>query len=45
MADVRDVCITGVGITEFGEVPEASLRSPGTSAIAEAMSDADLAEG
>ena len=41
---MRDVCITGVGMTEFGKFPEASLRSLGTSAIAEALSDADLAE-
>ncbi|MDT7665026.1 MAG: hypothetical protein QOD04_4582 [Pseudonocardiales bacterium] len=41
---MRDVSITGVGITEFGKFPEASLRSLGTAAIRDAIADAGLTE-
>lgn len=39
---MRTVDITGVGMTHFGKHPDASLRGLGTSAIEEALSDADL---
>ena len=41
---MRDVSITGVGMTGFGKFPEVSLRELGTSAIREALDDAGLAE-
>lgn len=41
---VSDISITGVGITEFGKFPQASLRTLGSRAIAEALTDAGVAE-
>jgi acetyl-CoA acetyltransferase len=38
------VSIVGVGMTTFGKFPDRSLRSLGTAAIAEALTDAELAE-
>ena len=39
---MRDVSITGVGITPFGKFPDTSLRALGTAAIDEALADARL---
>jgi acetyl-CoA acetyltransferase len=39
---VRDVSITGVGITRFGKFPDVSLRALGVSAIDAALCDAEL---
>jgi acetyl-CoA acetyltransferase len=39
---VRDVSITGVGITPFGKFPGTSLRALGTAAIDETLADARL---
>jgi acetyl-CoA acetyltransferase len=39
------VSIVGVGMTPFGKFPDRSLRDLGTSAIAEALADAGVAEG
>jgi acetyl-CoA acetyltransferase len=39
---MRDIYITGVGMTAFGKRPESSLRSLGEQAIAEALADAGL---
>ncbi|WP_312871804.1 thiolase family protein [Amycolatopsis acididurans] len=41
---MREVSITGAGMTGFGKFPEVSLRELGTSAIREALDDAGLAE-
>jgi acetyl-CoA acetyltransferase len=38
------VSIIGVGMTPFGKFPDRSLRDLGTTAIAEALTDADVAE-
>ena len=39
---MRDVSITGVGMTRFGKVPDTSLRILGSAAIDEALADAGL---
>jgi acetyl-CoA acetyltransferase len=41
---MRDVLISGVGITPFGKFPDSSLRALGTAAIADALADAGVAE-
>lgn len=41
---MRDVCITGAGITAFGKFAGSSLRSLGTEAISEALADAGIGE-
>jgi acetyl-CoA acetyltransferase len=41
---MRGVSIIGVGMTQFGKHPAASLRDQGVSAITEALRDADLTE-
>jgi acetyl-CoA acetyltransferase len=41
---MRGVSIIGVGMTQFGKHPAASLRDQGVSAVTEALRDADLTE-
>lgn len=41
---MREICITGAGMTSFGKVPGTSLPSLGRAAIREALDDAGLAE-